>query len=669
MAIGTTIVWNTEPPIVQDNSNTYDENAPLFLACFTAPKGPENLRIVGSDFPSLYGTKFSFATYGQPLLQARRIIASGGRLLCQRLVPKEATYGNLIFAVSLESKQTQEVDENGKKIFIVNGIKYPEDATEVTTAGEAATPSMINSSTTVTWHALSEEDVKDPRVIENKVNVKTLTVEDEESGKEITVYPIFSVTDNGRGNTGKCVRINIRSLTTKSNHQAIYSMTDVEDSVDISSVNFTMDPDVILNDKSYAIYKTLHPQFICAFSTLGYDAFIKDLSEKSGLSVDELKVADLLNGNDSKGKALKGVTISENSVDLSYSCGLELKNGSYGKSVKTNAENEKIYVDTDGNEYPESDKVHVTEEAIQNGTVKLLYVDNDITFGSDKYKELTQKFFKPDEGTSGEDVYNTDIYKIDVIADANYDFETKKNIVELAEFRKDLFYFRDLGLGADGLGLTTFDQISDIQLTDERILSSKFAASYCTSYCVTDPFTAKPDRVTCIYSLVDSIISHFINGRYLPFTGYRITDYIEGTIDFIPKKTPNVDQKELMEQISVNCISFVTLNDFMIETCYTSTDVVGQLNYIQNVLAVEHVIKDIRSFCPMNRTNFIGNDSFDEYADSISENVLIPHAYKFESLSFGYENDEDFNDEFEATLTFSFNKHIQSETFNIFAKD
>ena len=753
MAVGTNIVWNTEP-VIASTSGSANENGPLFLACFTAPKGPEDLRIVTNDFDSLYGngSNFSFEKYGQPYLQARRIIGAGGRLLCRRLVHENATYGNLIIGATVTTKKVQKADENGEllyketaatvaakyeasmvsngsttiidktdengevlykqiggddteipdsqiledgrledgsvdpakyekltvtveagdlihetnengeKLYILKGStdgnKVTESefvVTEVTKAqalmedGKTIDPSYepateeVEGSAEITLYTASQSGVKDTNDIKKMLeSVKEdmameLPIDENEDGivdKTVELYPLFAVMDNGRGNTGKRVRIDFKSIVSNTNRQAIYTMTDVENSVDITTTNFTLDPDTIFNGKSYAITKETNPQFICAFSEGGYLGFINKLNEITGRDKVELRRDDLLFGKTYKGEAIPGITMGADSVDLSYSLGLSLINGEDGA---------------------------------------------DISFGTDAYNALTEEFFKPKEETDGEVVYNTDIYKIDVVADANYSMQTKANIVELAEFRKDFLFFRDLGLNLGdengrntqlGDGLKTYSQVYKAALND-NIVRSKFAGTYCTSYKVYDPYTQKPIHVTSIYSLVDHIVSHFLTGRHLPFAGYSITDYIEGTIDFIPKQTPNVNQKELLEAIKVNCMSFTSLTNFMIETMMTSTLVDGQLNYIQNVLAVQHVIKDIRTYCPMYRTNFTGSGDFEKYANDIYENVLLHHSSNFTQLDFVYDNEDEelSNGEFIASLIFSFNRYIQSETFNIYAED
>lgn len=753
MAVGTNIVWNTEPVIVS-TSGSANDNGPLFLACFTAPKGPEDLRIVTGDFDSLYGNgiNFSFEKYGQPYLQARRIIANGGRLLCRRLVHENATYGNLIIGAAVTTKKAQKtnedgellyketaatvaakyepsmitseggtrdkVDENGNKLYTLNGGDGTEisedqidengrledgsidpekytvvtetipagdpiqntneagellykliggDGTEVTEAqfvanvvtktealmedGKTINPAYepdteeVKGTAEITLYASSMEGVKDINKIKKdleSIKEENPTIElpidgdgDETFGDTtVELYPLFAVMDNGRGNTGKRVRIDFKSIVSNTNRQAIYTMTDVENSIDIITTNFTLDPDAIFNGKSYAISKETNPQFICAFSEGGYLGFINKISEITGRAKAELRKDDLLSGKTYKGEAIPGVVMGANSLDLSYSLGLSLFNGEDG--------------------------------------------DEDINFGSPAYNLMTEKFFKPDENTDGEAIYNTDIYKIDVVADANYSMQTKENIVELAEFRKDFFFFRDLGLNVGdenrntqlGDGLKTYAQV-EMANKNDKIVASKFAGTYCTSYNVYDPYTQKPVHVTCIYSIVDDIISHFITSRHLPFAGYTVTDYIEGTIDFVPKQTPKVNQKELLEAIKVNCLTFTSLTNFMVETMMTSTPVDGQLNYIQNVLAVQHVIKDIRTYCPMHRNAFNGSGDFEKYANDIYENVLINHSSKFAGLDFVYDNEDDelSNGEFIASLIFSFNRHIQSETFNIFAED
>lgn len=608
MSVGTTVNWVNQVTQTTTTSTT-DENAPLFLTCSAFPKGPTGLKLVdASNFNKLYGDSFSFKKYGQPAIQANRIIQSGGRLLVSRLVADDATYANLQFIAAVKEESVVKT-KNGKKVYRVveTGVELTEDELEEDHKSDGTYEEVTYKVANVTYKVATSSDLTDPSKIPTE---KTY------NSDGTTYYRLFSVIDNGPGeDTGKRIRFSLSTTDSRSVGFAIYAIEEIENSSVIEKKKFTLNPDAIYDSNPLGMDHIEATQLNFNFNDEGFDAFLDKLVEITGYEKDYLLAQDLLFGNTYKGVALDQISITDDSVDFDYDYGIELKSGSDG---------------------------------------------TDFTFGSDAYNAKTLAFFS---GEITDDIYNVDVYHIDVVADANYDIKTKEAIVELAEFRKDFFYFRDMGLE-----ITSFDSVVEYLAS---LSSSKFAGTYLTAYSVKDPSTLKAIDVTIMYSMVDNIINHFNSGRYLAFAGFSISDMIDGTVKFIPKVTPKVNQKQLLEEYRVNYGSYVSTDSFIVETMNTSTDTDGQLNYIQNVLAVQHVIKDIRTYCPKNRYTFNYTPDFTDYAEDIQEKVIENHMTKFESLKFEYSADEDqiVEGTFEASISFSFYAHIQSEIFNIYAKD
>ena len=228
-------------------------------------------------------------------------------------------------------------------------------------------------------------------------------------------------------------------------------------------------------------------------------------------------------------------------------------------------------------------------------------------------------------------------------------------------------FFRDLGF------VSTYDQIKAAAAT---VTPSVFNAIYHNSYDIIDPYTKKQIPVTITYSLSKLFVNHFINNKANPFEGIQygiiISDAIEGTINYLPKRLKSVDQKQALVDINVNYISYY--NDTLVmETQFTSDYNYTQLSWVSNVICVQEVIKMLRVHCPKTRYTFIDADgngdsqAFDNYKKDVDER-LSDYKGNFKSLTFEYQYDETQvqNKQFYATIRFAFRDFMESEHFNLF---
>ena len=104
------------------------------------------------------------------------------------------------------------------------------------------------------------------------------------------------------------------------------------------------------------------------------------------------------------------------------------------------------------------------------------------------------------------------------------------------------------------------------------------------------------------------------------------------------------------------------------ETMYTNNDEYTQLSYLHNIMAVQEIIKVLRSQCPKTRYTFLDGTQLEEYlADA--EQIVKQYSSNFKSISIQYMADEKFeaNNIFYATLVVQFRNFVQEEYFKIFA--
>ena len=212
--------------------------------------------------------------------------------------------------------------------------------------------------------------------------------------------------------------------------------------------------------------------------------------------------------------------------------------------------------------------------------------------------------------------------------------EVKEAIAEFVNFREDCVFFRDLGLG-----LNTFAAIRDAY--EKNTIRSRFISDYCTSYMIKDPVTKKNIEVTMMYDFAECLVNHFDSGAHNPLAGtinrFILNEAIKGTINFTPIITPSVNQKQAIDDIRVNYAIFQE-DDCVVQTLYTSQDLNSQLSYVNNVLAIQEVVRAVRIACPRNRYSLVTGSDMTSYAKAVN-NVLAGFSGNFDVLEFNYTQD------------------------------
>ena len=583
---------------------------PLMLTAAAFDRGPEKItKVYGQDFYKLYGYYIDFDKYGQAAIQAANAIDNGAELMIKRVVAKDATLANIVIVARVSTDRVQKTDSNGNPLYI-----DPTTQQETTDPGTGNDAVMINIAkikyelVTVTGKKTLAEIVEEAR--------KSF-VEDEE-GQEFT-YPLWVVVDNGRGLSTKRFGVEPQYAISKNNNYMLYRFKYLgSEDLDAEQQYFALPPGVIYIQQSMDIGMASTNMLQCQCQSIedAVDAFYNKVSEISGLALETLWRTDLLFCRDAKGDAVQGISLDESSTDLSVNMGFGLESGSNGEF-------------------------------------------GDCPIETDAYEQELLEFYN---GTFDSDIYNLDMYKPDVCMDANYPFSVKNAIYELAKFRKDFFYFGDLGLDVNTF-LTALNKIYEMP-------RDKFSAWYGQSYQIINPFTKRRIDVTITYSLTRCIIEHLNIRRNAAYCGilygWTIPEAIEGTINFTPKITPTENQKTMLDDVRLNYASI--LNDVLtVETEYTSQEELTQLSFINNVIAIQKIVKDVRDNCPAFRYSFISTDDLASYKKSVTR-IINKYTEWFESLEFVYVQDDIMkaNKIFEASLKVKHKDFVQSEILNIY---
>ena len=583
---------------------------PLMLAAAAFDRGPEKLtRVYGADFYKLYGYYIDYEKYGQAAIQCANIINNGGELLLKRVVAEDATLANIVVVAKVTSSRVQKTDADGNPLYV-----DPVSGKETTSAGDNNEKVMINVAS-IKYELVTVTGKK--RLDEVVEEATRSFVQDDET--QTFTYPIMVIVDNGRGESTKRFNITPQYQISKTQNFMLYKFKYLgSEDLDAESVYFSVVPGVMYLNKSMAIEMACTEMLQCRAKSIekSIDAFYNKVAEITGFDLDELHKYDLLFGKDNKGNAVQGISYDDNGIDLSAEIGFGLESGSNGAF-------------------------------------------GDTPILTDEYEKALKDVF---DGTFDEDIYNLDLYKIDACVDANYPYEVKKAIYELAKFRKDFYFFGDLGL--------EIETFSDAQNKMYEMPRDKFTGWYGQSYQILNPFTKRNIDVTIGYSIARMVIPHLVNRTHTPYCGilfnWTIPEAIEGTINFTPKITPAVNQKTLADDLRLNYASVLN-NVLTLETEFTSQEELTQLSFINNVTAIQKIIKTVRDRCPSFRYSFISTTDLQSYKKEVNR-IIATFTGWFESLEFVYVQDEIMraNKIFEASLKVKHKDFVQSEILNIY---
>lgn len=639
-------------------------NMPLFGAVFTSDKGTEEWnRVSGKSFFDMYGKTISFNKHGQPLLQAAMTINAGGELFCKRLVADNATLANISIVATIEETQTQATDVDGKPIYLdvsgnettdvtekpkmITGQKIKYSKKSCANIG-MVTSADVNKRLTVEDYAkdIAEQVAKDVKT-DNKKHQKD--VEEGKSTTKAKEYLLYTIVDNGRGESKKRIKIIPNYKLSKSLEYCSYTFTIIEGASELETISFSASPSLIVNGENISLQSMINThsnQLKCVENVSGLEDFAKDVATIVGKNESSMYTIDVLFGCNNKGEKLDGIEIDTSDLDLQYTSGQALENGTNGDFGARPVD---IMVD----------KITGEKEEVKDGETVTVPTEEDSPWVKTAIAALN--------GTFDKVIYNVDQYKIDAWVDANYPKPVKRAIETLAVFREDFMYFRD-----QGLGKTSYEAVAEECKSEAR--SMFISGSYYQSYDVIDPYTKRQITVTAGYSIAQLLVAHLNVGSILPPAGIRysftIDDAIYGTVSHVPTICPDEkggNEKEKFEELKVNYATYID-DKLVIESLYTSQEKNSQFSFINNVMGIQEVVKAIRTKCPAIRYAFIDGEDLEKYKADVNE-VIEPYSNNYRTLSLEYVADATYsaNKIFYAVLKVVFKDFIQTEWFKVTA--
>ena len=617
---------------------TPTDQAHLFFA-FSSDKGPETFQseLDLNKALALYikNRKTTFKKHGQPLLGMLQCVSNGGLAMTKRIVSNEAHLANVGVAVRVKSenkaKYTQDADGNQIPVYVLGSDETQDtmDASEalleeidgVLTPVQRTIPTAVLTFETYQVGAGNSPDI-DLFASSFESQIQQLAPSDTvyPTNGEEGLYPLFVITDVGRGVSTKKFFLDPDSTRDRPVDYVKYLIRVVEDNKVLETLAFTVNPDVIENMKNISLTNAVRRfsnQIRARQYEDAFEAFVTNVSQITGISVTEYQNSDIFNGVDLAGDKYENIEIDTTNGIYTF--------GSDGTGI--------LLMDGDNGDF------------------------GDFPLNSSEYSARLKEVFDQDE------IYDIDNYRIDAIIDQDYPTVVKRAIESLVDWRQDCVYLRDMGKN-----LKTLDQILDANVEN---MKSRFCATYHNSWDVEDPYTRKQISVTIGYNLVAKFCGHFLGGISRPFCGipFGITwtkdDVIEGTVNFTPKFTPKEDQVEVLKDNRINYCTYYN-GTLSMESEFTSQTRYTQLSFLNNVLSLQAVIRDVRQFCPRNRYRFITSNDLSNYQEDVNK-VLEQHAGQYQTLKLVYAKDENYenNKIYYAYIYVRFYNFIADELFRV----
>ena len=604
---------------------TSGPNVALYMQPYTSNKGTEDWELLyGLDGFTKAKGGISFNKHGQAQLTVAQALRSGAYVFGKRLVSEDASLANITVMA--------------RPVVVSN----TDDATNTTT-----------DTTYLYIYANS---------VENCADFET-ACEEGIKGVAETDIPLFTVAPMGRGESLSYFRLNPEYSIARSKKKygyARYSFEVIEDNESLESIMISMNPEVILDGAAQAMNPKIKSESNQVRVKLYEDSVYKLVGELAKTSTDssgnpigpeDLINMDFINGCDAKGNAIPGIISINNTkeaskeytawgdytpsditvVDISNADGIHLANGSYGTMTAS----------------PMSQPAELENLLLT-------------AFGKKEKKEFDTI------------IYDLDAYKMDAIFDCGWPISVKNAIIDLVDFRGDMMFFTDLGTKAN-----TLDTIKNVIFGDnslnnvDGITNSSYSTLYHNYFNIIDPFTKKEITVTMPYLLINKLTNHIAKGVGRPFAGIAngltFDNIIENSINFLPVVIPGVDEKQELADLNVNYLSMYDGVPVM-ETMYVNDLEHTQLSYTHNIMAVQEIIKSIRSRCPATRYTFLDGDDLETYITDVQA-VVKEYSSNFKNISCEYMADEKYeqNNIFYAVLKVQFKNFIQEEYFKIIA--
>lgn len=649
------------------DTTTVNGTIALMMAAYPSAKGSEDWEVITSlsDFTTRKGG-LNFTRYGQAQFTVANLLRSGAYVLGKRMVSNDATLAHATIrarVVQVDNKsflyfysvaEPLTTGDNGS--ITGGGVKTFKDAYTKGYANFDADAEPTTEKVQTGSFGLPSD------IIAAEVDTKSYDI------------PLFTVTAMGRGISGITFRLVPEYYISKNGNYMRYTFEVSENVNVLESISCTFNPDAIIDDTIQSIsnkVSTASGQVKVKIFEDGILKLTRVLAETATINSEKVPVSELINldyinGKDRRENNIAGIITKSNTL------------GTGEENAKTLWEGFKPSDITSAISLDVAEGIPLVNG--YNGTL------GDNPMGNpDEYKKLLIETFGggnpyPGDKNGNYDpvIYDVDRYKVDAVFDCGFPIEVKNTIIDLADARGDFIFFADLVTPDDGeFEGTRYVAMpaNTTSITDKAdlIKKSMYTSIYCVYGDIIDPFTKKQMTITLPYLLANRLVSHISTGVGKPFAGISnnlyFPEFIVDTINYKPVVVPGCDQKQILADHNVNYINYYDEVP-VLESMWVNDDKYTQLSFLHNVMAVQEIIKIIRTRCPRTRYTFLSSNGLEEYLSDVNS-LLAQYKTNFKSISMTYMADEAYesNNIFYAVLKVSFFNFVNEEYFKVIAID
>jgi hypothetical protein len=495
------------------------------LFVFTSAKGRDGVVLDKASVSELieeYGTP-NFKLFGQPQYNAYAFLSGGQtKAWCLRVMPSDAAYSNLVLVAKVKVNTT-----------------------------DPANPKMV-----VRFEALQHVGLNDKEDLAALTELMTVTTPDVDGYR---TYPLVAFNSLGRGAYGDALRIRITGATQADKENGFrnyrFEVLELENTVSRKEV-FT---------------GTVFPDAVSGMNSLFISDVVADVdtgSNKLGIHVVEENFTALYDIY--KSQVRPTTTITEE--QFSILTGLNIDNSAIDGLTYDTANNAHVSLDT-----PEGIPLAGgTDGAFTYDTATL----------ADRETAINNAYAAAFRGDIDRAVLSKRRTPSELIFDAGYADEVKRELVSLLTKRYDAFGFID-----GGILNTTTDAIAwgeTMTGLSDRVFSKEFQ-----HFKIRDPFSGKAIPVTMTYLFARVLPAHFAGpGNHIPFVGEAyasLTGAIKNTLKPVVD-ADDMDVKEELYNLRLNYFQALAENTFVRGTQTTSQNIWSDLSEENNM----HVLLEMK---------------------------------------------------------------------------
>lgn len=606
MAQTTQIVPKWSFPHVQSYFNDYTEvtnedtvvaptnSSPHFIAVFTSGEGIDNTFVdlnTESVMRNIFGPR-DFDKYGQPYSQALATIApaKGNAVMhAMRVMPDDATYANSYLIAHYKA------DVANKKFKIY-------------------------------WKTKNYEATEAPKSDEEYKEKMEISVPEENGYKGLVVMAVRTA---GRGKYGNNYRwrmtinsdyekeykikmYNFQILRAKNGLTSVFTATGSACYTDVTTQT-TFINDIIRDNIGTgnvpAIVEIAEDNFNALYDA--YEKFVTDVAEAN--PTESFVKPDIFTFDPFYGLYPNGAGANEL---------IQILPTALTKEEKDELENPSSY---SADDYAPEGVETVAFDAIQGNN---LIGGSDGAFGSDdkdaRTTAINQCYIDAFSGVYDKRILSALRIPAVALFDANYDFEVKKVLAELATIRNDALLYLDCGIMPSFSDTNVAQLIEDYSVFDTATIMNGSVNIPCVSknlhhYVIRDAETKRKRTVTFVYYLASIFYDHYISyGTYVPLanTKCQLADHVKDSLS----PTVELFENELREKFTENRFNWCeavgpnTFRRVCQLTAQTPESDIVEENNVHTLFALK---RDIERECRERIYDFTDSESRSDLAEYI----------------------------------------------------